>query len=268
MTFEDRLYAAKNPKLAKIARDINILTIDLERLPGTGYWWDAWGTNITPDKLITPPRTGMFCAKWLGQKDVITVDERDGHQAMIEQAWDLLTAADIVITYNGEKADIKWLGEHFEDYRLGPAAPFKSVDLIKTNRKRFDLPYRRLDYLAGRYMGEAKHQTDFSLWIGCLENDPASWEKMRAYCAQDVRLTERLYLRLLPWLVDQPHIGVLSGVRAEWTCPRCGSDKIVKHEKVANAFVRQYSLYRCSNCLGWLRDQFLRGEPVRTRTVR
>lgn len=265
--FADRLSAA-SPKLDKRARNIRILTLDIERAPAIGYAWDMWQQNITPDKLISPPRTMCFAAKWLGDRNVTVIDERDGHQAMIEKAWELISEADVLITYNGEKADIPWLNEHFADYGLGPAAPYKSVDLIKTNRRQFKLPYRRLDYLAGRYMGEAKHHTEFQLWIDCMAGDPKAWDRMRKYNANDVVLTEKLYLRMLPWLVDQPHIGVLSGVRSEWTCPRCGSDKITKQEKVTNAFVRQYSLWRCSNCLGWLRDQFLRGEPVRTRSVR
>lgn len=255
-------------KLDKRARNIRILTLDLERAPAIGYAWDMWGTNITPDKLISPPRTICFAAKWLGDKAVTVIDERDGHEAMITAAWELLTEADVLITYNGEKADIPWLNEHFMDYGLGPAAPFKSVDLIKTNRRQFKLPYRRLDYLAGRYMGESKQHTDFKLWVDCMANDPVAWERMRKYNANDVVLTEKLYLRMLPWLVDQPHIGVLSGVTAEWSCPKCGSDKIAKQQKVVNAFVRQYSLYRCTNCQGWLRDQFLVGSPARTRPVR
>ena len=265
MALAERL---ESVNLDKRARNIRILTIDIERAPGVAYFWDPKTDYITPDKMISASRTICFAAKWLGDKNVIVEDERDGHEPMIRAAWDLLTEADVVITYNGDRADIPWLNEHFADYGLGPAAPFKSVDLIKTNRRQFKLPYRRLDYLAGRYMGESKHHTDFSLWKGCMDGDGASWDKMLAYNAQDTKLTERVYLRLLPWLVDQPHIGVLSGVPAEWTCPRCGSDKITKQEKVANAFVRQYSLYRCTNCKGWLRDQFLVGQPVRTRAVR
>lgn len=257
----------KANQLAPIAKNIRILTVDVERAPGMGYFWDAWGTNITPDKLISPPRMICFAAKWLGDKQVIFHDERDGHENMIRAAWDLLTEADVVITYNGEKADIPWFNEHFADYRLGPAAPFKSVDLIKTNRKRFKLTYRRLDYLAGRYLGASKDHTDWQLWLDCMAGDPVAWDKMRRYNENDVRLTERLYLQLLPWLTDQPHIGVLSGVSAEWSCPTCGSSKITKQQKLANAYIRQYTLFRCDHCGAWLRDQFLRGEPVRTRKV-
>lgn len=254
--------------LAKAARHVKVLTIDVERAPGVGYFWDAWGTNITPDKMQSEPRIMSFSAKWLGDKNVISYDERSGHEAMIRAAWDLLTEADVVVTYNGEKADIPWFNEHFADYGLGPTAPFKSVDLIKSNRKRFKLVYRRLDYLAGRYVGASKDHTDFQLWLDCLAGDEKQWERMRRYCENDVRLTEKLYLQLLPWLVDQPHMGVMIGDGNQRRCAFCGGAKLKLHQKQVVAFVRTYQLYRCESCLGWNRSTVLTGHGQFTRPIR
>jgi hypothetical protein len=255
-------------KLVPAAKNVRILTIDVERAPGVGYFWDAWGTNITPDKMQSEPRIMSFAAKWLGDKTLIYADERSGHEEMIRRAWELLTEADIVVTYNGERADIPWLNEHFADYGFGPTAPFKSVDLIKSNRKRFRLVYRRLDYLAGRYVGAVKDHTDFKLWLDCLAGNEKQWARMQRYNQNDVVLTEKLYLQLLPWLVDQPHMGVMIGEGSQHRCAFCGSARLRLHHKRVHAFVRTYNLYRCEACLGWNRSTVLTGDAQFTRPVR
>jgi hypothetical protein len=259
---------AKLPRLAKAAKHVKVLTIDVERAPGVGYFWDPWGANITPDKMQSEPRIMSFAAKWLGDKNVIFHDERSGHEAMIRAGWDLLSEADIVVTYNGEKADIPWFNEHFADYGLGPTAPFKSVDLIKSNRKKFKLVYRRLDYLAGRYVGAVKDHTDFQLWLDCLAGDAKQWARMQKYNENDVRLTEKLYLQLLPWLVDQPHMGVMIGDGNQRRCSFCGGAKLRLHTKQVHAFVRTYQLFRCESCLGWNRSTILTGQGQFTRPIR
>jgi hypothetical protein len=219
--------------------------------------------------MLQPPRIFMFAAKWLHEKKPVVFDERAGHRAMIEQAWELLSQADVICTYNGSKADVPWLNEHFLDYGLGPAAPFKHVDLIKTNRARFNLPYRSLDYLAGRVLDAHKIKTDSELWDLCEAGDEAAYAKMTKYNVSDVRLTEHLMIELLPWLTDMPHMGLLISDGESMRCWACGAQITEKQRwsKPARAYVREYALYRCS-CLAWNRSTWLAGNPLHTRPVR
>jgi DNA polymerase elongation subunit (family B) len=249
-----------------VKAQVKILTIDVERAPGSFLSWDPFPKFLGPEKMLQPSRIICFAAKWFGEKEVIFYDERDGHRQMIEAAWRLLTEADVVVTYNGDKADVPWFNEHFADYGLGPAAPFKSVDLIKSNRQRFNLPYRRLDYLASRYIGASKDHTDFQLWLDCMAGDEKQWARMRRYNENDVRLTEKVYLRLLPWITNSPHFGMLTGQSR--ACPFCGSPKLVRTGKTVAAFVQKYSLLRCQACLGWSREVFKMQDPNFTRAVR
>lgn len=255
--------------LAVAASNVKILTIDVERFPGRWRSWDNQPRFLRADQMLQPPRIFCFAAKWLDQKKPVTFDERDGHREMIEAAWGLLSEADVIVTYNGTKADIPWLNEHFLDYRMGPPAPFKHIDLIKSNRARFNLPYRSLDYLAGRVMGTGKVKTDGDLWDRCETGDPEAYRKMLAYNAKDVALTEQLMLELLPWLTDMPHMGVLISDGESQRCYACGSKITEKHRwsKPARAYVREYALYRCS-CQAWNRTTFLTGKPQFTRPVR
>lgn len=263
------LAEAFKAELAPAAAHVKILTLDVERSPGMFYSWGPVPKFLSPDKLIEAPRIICFGAKWMGRKPVV-VDERAGHEAMIRQAWDLLSEADAVVTYNGAKADIPWLNEHFLDYGLGPAAPFKHIDLIKTNRAQWSLPYRRLDYLAGRVLDAGKDPTEFQLWLDCLAGDDAAWKRMRDYNTKDVVLTEQLYLELLPWVVGGPHMGVLVGDGQTMRCHACGSvvtesDRVSKR---ARAYIREYGLYRCEHCGAWNRSTFLEGTRQHTRPVR
>ncbi len=268
MSIRDALAAER--ALVKNAPRARILTIDIEFFPGTAYWWSALDQFLPTERYITTPRLACFAAKWLGDKEVLFHDEREGAGPMAQAAWDLLTEADVVITYNGHRYDLPHLNETFADHGLGPAAPFKHVDLIKTNKQRFALPSRKLDYLAGRLgVGSKMKHEGFDLWRKCMDGDTKAWDTMRRYNMQDVRITERVYLQLLPWLDGQTHIGVIGGANKGWACPQCGSTVTAWHKKV-RAFVREYQLYRCDNptCRAWSRSNFLTGEPVFTRPVR
>lgn len=255
--------------LAKAAKNVRILTIDVERFPGRWRSWDNQPKFLSAAQMIQPPRIFMFAAKWLGEKKAITYDERNGHEAMIRAAWDLLSAADVIVTYNGTRADVRWLNDHFNDYRLGPAAPFKHIDLIKTNRQQFNLPYRSLDYLAGRVVGAHKIKTDHELWDQCEEGNPEAYAKMLAYNRKDVALTEQLMLELLPWITDMPHMGMLISDGQNQRCYACGRviTESQRWSKPARAFFREYALYRCE-CQAWNRTSFLTGKPQFTRPVR
>lgn len=264
MTLAERLTG-----FAPAARDVRILTIDVERFPGRWKSWDNMPRFLRADQMIQPPRIFCFAAKWLHEKKPVTFDERDGHRRMIEAAWDLMSQADAIVTYNGTKADVPWLNEHFNDYKLGPAAPFKHVDLIKSNRQRFNLPYRSLDYLAGRVVGAHKMKTDGELWDLCEVSDPEAYKRMLAYNAKDVTLTEQVMIELLPWLTDMPHMGMLVSDGESQRCYACARQitEAQRWSKPARAYVREYALYRCS-CQAWNRTTFLLGKAQHTRSVR
>jgi len=257
-------------QLSPAASTVKIGTIDIETTPHQMWSFDVTPRFLGPEKMIQPSRILSFAFKWLHEKTPLIVDERDGHEAMIRQAWTLLSDADVIVTYNGFKFDVPRLQDAFRDYRLGPPAPFKHVDLIKSNRAQFDLPYRRLDYLAGRVLNASKDKTDIDLWFACMAGDAKAWDRMRAYNAKDVVLTEQLYLELLPWLVDQPHMGMLIDDGEGHRCAFCGTvvTEEMRWAKPARAFVRSYTLYRCSHCLGWNRSTLLRGTAQFRRRVR
>ena len=85
-------------------------------------------------------------------------------------------------------------------------------------------PTCKLDSLA-QYLGVGRKlpHTGFDLWRGCMSGDLKSWAIMKRYNAQDVRLLERVYLKLRPWGVH-PNVNLVN--QRPNACPKCGSTHI------------------------------------------
>jgi hypothetical protein len=254
-------------RLAPEARNIRILTLDIESRPLKVYTWGIWDQNVGLTQIIDDGGMMCFAAKWMGEKDIQFYSEHGhGRITMIEHAHRLLSEADIVITYNGDRYDVKRLNNEFMLAGMTPPKPFKSIDLIRTNKGRFDLPSRKLDYLVQRsgVGAKVKHQ-GFDLWVDCIAGDAKAWSVMEKYNRGDVTITEKAFLRLMPWILNGPHMGMFTG--DEHSCPYCGSTKL-KRDGTTHTNVTSYRLYECLNCHGWVRGNTKLQDPTRTRATR
>lgn len=256
-------------RLAAETRDIRILTIDIETKPMLVYSWGLFNQFHSIDQIVDHGGLLCFAAKWVGEKDVLFFSEwADGHEAMVKAAHDLLSEADAVVSYNGDRFDTKKLNQEFYLLGMAPPRPFKSIDLLKTNKARFDLPSRKLDYLVQRSgLGRKTPHTGFQLWLDCMAGEPKALALMQKYNEQDVKITEKAYLRLLPWLTNAPHLGMF--MREEsFVCPYCGSKIGHSLEGLAHTLVQAYDLFQCKRCLGWSRGLTRKQDPTRTRALR
>jgi DNA polymerase elongation subunit (family B) len=214
--------------LDQVRRDTipRILTYDIETSPIKAYTWQLWDATISPDMVIEPSRVLCFAAKWYDQAKVIYHAEwDDSHAAMVQHAWELLDAADIVVTYNGVGFDDKHLAREFLMAGLGPPSPWQAVDLLKVARQRFKFPSNRLGQV-GQTLGiGAKLETGgWKLWQDVMDGDEKARAKFGRYCRQDVKLTEALFDVLAPWIKGIPHAGLWNGDMA--CCYNCGSDDL------------------------------------------
>lgn len=258
-------------RLDKSARNVKVLTIDVERFPMRALSYERWQTTIPTDWIMERSRISCFAAKWLHEKKTTVIDERDGHREMTLAMWDMLSEADIVVTYNGEKADLPWMRNEFKFHGLGLPAPYKSVDLIKTNRKQFNLESRSLQYF-GEFLGKGgKLDSGGAPLVRRLLEGTGTerdWKQYRTYNRRDTELTENIYLDLIGYIVDQPHIGLLSADENQRRCAHCGSAQLDLWRKPTYAYVRMYELYRCSACLGWNKSTSLIGSNQFTRMTK
>lgn len=168
----------------------------------------------------------------------------------MKSVYNLLNKADAVCHFNGEKFDIPRLNTEFLLAGLGPPAPFKHIDLIKTCRSRFGFASNRLDYVCRLLgIGAKLSHKGMELWHGCMAGEEDSWRTMELYNKQDVRLTEKLYRRLLPWIEHHPNVNAYAGLRFNPDrpkCPTCGGSRVNK-SKNKISLTRQYKQWQCQS---------------------
>jgi predicted PolB exonuclease-like 3'-5' exonuclease len=246
-----------------------ILLVDIETLPNVGFCWGKYEQNIldyTQEFCIA-----TFAAKWLGTKEIIAkaLPDYKGYKAgsyddkqICEELRNLLSEADIVIAHNGDAFDFRVLNSRFLYHKLSPPAPYKTVDTKKLAKRVARFNSNKLDDLA-RYFGEGrKIDTTFKLWLGCINGDKDSWAKMVTYNKHDVRLLERIYLRLRPYAKTHPN---LSSYQEKPVCPRCGS-KHIEWRGYATSTSRKYRRFQCKDCGGWGREA-INGKRTSTLTT-
>lgn len=254
-----------NPESEIELPNARVLILDIESKPGQYYSWGPKADWLASPMMIEPGGMLCFAAKWLGQEDVMFFADWDtGHAEMVKFAHQLLSLADIVITYNGDRYDLKRLNNEFLSAGMGPPSPYRSIDLFKTNRARFDLPYKKLDYIAQvTGTGEKLATGGFQLWIDVMNDDPEAQRQMEEYNVGDVLLTEKVYVKLLPWLTTVPHMGMFV-VGQDGGCPYCGGTTQATGQPYY-AYVQAYELFQCDNCEGWSRGNKPMLEPLATR---
>lgn len=257
------------PKISKQAR-IRVLTLDIETRPNLGYVWSLWKQNVSLSQLHERGAVMCWVAKWYGSKDVLFMsDHHDGHEAMIRGMWDLLNEADIVVSYNGIGFDLPHLNREFALLGLTPPAPYKQVDLIRTVRKQFNFVSNKLDNVAQELgIGGKVHHSGFDLWLQCMAGDEKAWATMKRYNIQDVKLTEKLYDRIRPWITNHPHVGMWidGGDTDLYVCANCGHQVKATGNKV-HANVQQYDHFLCPSCGAHSRGTTKLKSPTRTRAA-
>jgi hypothetical protein len=234
------------------------LVIDIETSPFVSYSFKQWQTNIYPAQVIKVPEVMCFAWKWHGDSGGINFIAGDNHpnagwtdSLMAAQAHDLLSQADAAVTFNGDKFDLGHLHRLVDRLEQGPPSPYKSVDLRKTAKRHFMFPYNSLDYICGELnIGTKLKHAGLQMWIDCIAGDPKAWTQMMRYNKHDVRLTDGLFERWIPWINGHPNFQIVDSLNSR-DCPRCGMvDGLVRQGKRFNV-TGAYPRFRCTGCKGW-----------------
>lgn len=247
----------KSKKIGKPAKGkMKILFLDIETAPNLVFTWGLWNQNISPNQIVKPSNILCWSAKWLGDSETLFASiEEDDSQTMLGRIWSLLNQADVVVTYNGKKFDLPRLNNEFRKYGFPPPSPYKQVDLYRVMKANFDLPSNKLEYVVKFFDLGAKVKTaGMELWIGCMSGNAKSWQDMETYNRGDVKLTEKLYKHVLPWISNHPNHGLFTG--DEFACPNCGSIK-VQRRGLSRTNANVYQRFQCMNldCGKWSRGK-------------
>jgi len=200
--------------------------------------------------------TLCWAAKWHGISGIeFSGIHTEEPVEVVRKAWELLNEADAVCTWNGARFDIPTLNKEFLLYGFPPPDSYKQIDLLRVARREFRFPSNKLDYVAQTLgLGAKVKHEGHELWVKCMNNDPVAWKKMERYNKADVRLLERVYKRLLPWVKDHPNYGLYMDTDRP-ACTNCGSTRVVK-KGLEHTKTQSYQRYRCTKCHTPLRGRF------------
>lgn len=252
------------------------LVIDIETAPNLAHVWSLWKADVGLNQLIVPGYILCFAAKWVGRRDItferVTHSPTTGkptpssQRAMLERAHELLSDADAVVHYNGASFDVPKLNAGFLQHGFAPPAPYAQIDLYRALKKRTSFSSHKLAHIAPQLGigGKVKHE-GHKLWKDCMDDDASAWRRMQSYNEGDVRLTERLYKRVLPWIPQHPNRAIFVDDEAP-RCPHCASTRL-QRRGVARTHAQVYPRYQCAACGAWSRGKGKLRAPVRRGSV-
>lgn len=233
------------------------LFIDIETSPNLAWTFELKRAYIGIESIVAPSRQLCFAAAWLDRPDQVMFysEWQHGHEGMLAAAYQLLTEADVVVHYNGERFDEPRMNQEFAQMGWAPPAPFQRIDLWRTISKRFALPSQKLDYVLRHFgLGGKLSTGGMRLWIGVMNGDQRYRAKMQGYNCNDVSVMIPLYSKLRPWIIDHPNANLYehgNGLQG-FLCPTCGSADVQKRG-LARTSISTYQRYRCNKCGSWSR---------------
>lgn len=231
---------------------MKILLLDIETAPNTAYIWRLFKENIGISQIIESSYVMCWAAKWLGKREIMFGSVQNTRpKKMLEGIHKLLDEADVVIHYYGTSFDIPTLNKEFILYGLKPPAPYKEIDLKNTVKKRFRFTSNKLDYVCQALGLGKKKETTFELWVECMHNEPHAWKLMEKYNKHDVRLLEKLYAKIKPWIRNHANYSIYTNKGV--VCPNCGSKKH-QHRGWYYTQTSKYRRYQCNSCGNWFRS--------------
>lgn len=234
---------------------MNILTIDIETRPIEGRFWGLWGQNIGINQITNSGGMLCFAAKFHGERRIHFHSAwDDGEKEMAKRAHWLLSRADVVMGWNSDKFDIRWLKAQFLKHGLSPTSAFAKVDLMKSVKKQVYLPSYKLDFVAQWLGVGAKLRTGgFDLWNDVLAGDPKAQAKMRRYNIRDTKITEAVFDKLNEkgWVLGLPNASIEGGLCC--SNPTCQSERLISRGYAVSK-TRKYQRFQCRDCGTWMQS--------------
>lgn len=240
------------------------LIIDIETSPIEAYVWQLFDQTVAVNQIKTEWSILSYAAKWLGESKVHyectggrgKAKVRDD-KILMPGLHELLEEAEIVVGQNHKKFDIRKINARMIEHGVKPYSPFKIVDTSIEARRYFAFTSRKLDWMSSHLTDTPKDKhkefPGFDLWSACLADDPKAWREMKRYNIRDVEATERVYLKILPWIATHPNAAVFIEDK-EPRCPKCGS-KSMNRRGYALTQQGQYPRFQCQDCGGWARGK-------------
>ncbi len=238
-----------------------VLLFDIETAPIIAYVWGLFDQNVGLDMVKADWHLLSYSAKWLGNPKVMYMDQRKekniaNDKKLLLSLWKLLDEADIVITQNGKKFDVKKFNARLAFHGIKPYSSFRHIDTLQLAKRHFAFTSNKLEYMSDKLctkFKKLKHKKfpGFELWKECLAGNTQAWNEMMLYNKHDVLALEELYTKLAPW--DTSINFNMHNNTDEGMC-NCGSTEFAKNGFQLTSTSR-YQRYMCKKCGAEYRDK-------------
>lgn len=186
-----------------------ILVLDIELRPITAHVWRIFDETIGLNQIESDWSILSWAAKWYGKEEIFYADMRShvgdlqNDKVILQQLWDLMDEAEILIGHNISRFDIKKINTRFLKAGLKPTNKPIALDTLKMAKSQFSFTSNKLEYIAN-FLGvgeKSKHGkfAGFELWKEAMRGNPEAWDEMEAYNKNDVIITEKVYDKLAPY---------------------------------------------------------------------
>lgn len=260
----------------------NIVFLDLETLPELKEVLKVYPSlGNYPGRTLKADITTIICFGYMQMNDkkAHCANAWDHKQSwkknknddyhLVKLAHDMLQDADLIVTHNGKKFDMKFLNTRImyhryhgrKDKKLKPLPPIKHVDTIQLARRTFLLYSNALGNL-GKFLnlGDKKDTGGWPLWVDVHNDCSKAKKKMTAYCKQDVQLLKKIFLELRALSKDIPNYNQFFKDEIK-RCPNCGSVKVQNRgTRVQKDTIVQR--YCCNHCGTWSKIKKNKQAPV------
>lgn len=186
-----------------------ILILDIETAPILAYVWGLWDQNVGLNQIKSDWHVMSWSAKWLGSKECFYEDQRNAKtfeddKKILQKLWKLMDEADIICGQNSVRFDTKKINARFLHHGMQPPLPYRQIDTQRLAKKHFGFTSNKLAYMSEKFCFKYKKLdhgkfSGFELWKECMAGNMKAWDEMRKYNIQDVKATEELMRRLIPW---------------------------------------------------------------------
>lgn len=206
-----------------------VMIYDIETCRVRAWLWWSGKQYIHSSQLIDEPAIITVSWKWLGDDKVhhLTWDKNHSDKKLMEEFLKEYNKADMVIGYNNDNFDNRWINARAMKYNLDVNTFVRSFDIMKEEKRVFRTAGYSMDYMTkySNVVHKQGHEGKI-MWemiqTGTPEQQEEYLEKMVQYNIGDIVATEELYFRLRKYFGHKIHFGVLHGGE-KFSCPDTGS---------------------------------------------
>jgi len=214
-----------------------VMIYDIETSRTRAWVWWTGKQYVSPQQLIDEPTIITVSWKWLGEEEIyyLTWDKDHSDEQLMKDFLKEYNKADMVIGYNNDRFDNRWVNARAMKYGLDVNTFVRSYDIMKEEKRVFRVPSYSMAYMA-KYSNVIHKQghEGIIMWekiqTGTKEEQEEYLQKMVDYNIGDIAATEELYIRLRKYFGHRMHFGVLQG-EERFSNPDTGSTNVSLYKR-------------------------------------